>query len=147
MPLDVSREMKNIERFYKNGIRFECQGSGKCCITRSGYSFVYLSFNDRKRIAAHFGISTRQFTGQYAQKTDGLYHLKDPEGDCPFFSNNRCDIYESRPQQCRTWPFWPENMKKIVWENEIVPSCPGIGTGKLYTAEEIEDILEIDRTA
>ena len=27
----------------KNGIRFECQGSGKCCVSRDSYGFVYLS--------------------------------------------------------------------------------------------------------
>ena len=36
---------------YKNGIRFECQGSGKCCVSRDAYGFVYLSNIDLKRFS------------------------------------------------------------------------------------------------
>jgi hypothetical protein len=39
--------MTKKNKFYKEGIRFECQGEGKCCVTRGRYGYVYLSFNDR----------------------------------------------------------------------------------------------------
>ncbi len=128
-------------RFYKNGIRFECQGSGKCCITRGKYGYVYLSFKDRKRLAAYFGISTDTFTAKYAAKTGGFYHLKYTYKDCPFYRESRCMAYDARPWQCRTWPFWPENMNTAVWEREVAAYCPGVGKGRLYSAEEIEEIL------
>ncbi len=131
-------ERKN---FYKDGIKFECQGSGKCCITRGKYGSVYVSFKDRKRLAACLGISTNAFTAKYAKKTDGLYHIKNIDKDCFFYRENRCMVYDARPWQCRTWPFWPENMNRIVWEEEVASYCPGIGKGKLYSAEEIEEIL------
>jgi len=127
--------------FYQNGLRFECQGDGRCCITRGRYGYVYLSFNDRKRLAAHLGISTAEFTAHYTEKEDGLYLLKYADRDCPFFKDNRCSAYNARPWQCRTWPFWPENMNKAVWEREVASYCPGVGKGRLYTAEEIEQIL------
>ncbi len=38
---------------YKKGIRFECQGSGKCCVSRDSYGFVYLSDNDLIEIAKY----------------------------------------------------------------------------------------------
>ncbi|HLC23137.1 MAG TPA: YkgJ family cysteine cluster protein [Dehalococcoidia bacterium] len=135
------KAMKKVKRFYDEGIRFECQGEGKCCLSRGRYSYVYLSFGDRKRLAAHFGMSVEAFTKAYARRTDGLVHLDYPEKDCPFFKENRCDVYEARPWQCRTWPFWPENMRRDVWEREVATYCPGIGKGRLYTAEEIEEIL------
>ena len=138
--------MEKSKQFYKKGIRFACQGSGKCCVTRGKYAYVYLSFHDRKRLAAYLGIAPRTFTIGYTQKTDGLYHLKDPEKSCPFFEDNRCAVYEARPRQCRTWPFWPENMAQEVWEREVASYCPGVGTGRLYSAEEIETILEKSRT-
>ena len=36
--------MKKIN--YKEGIKFECQSSGNCCVSRGSYGFVYLSLKD-----------------------------------------------------------------------------------------------------
>ncbi len=132
--------------FYHEGIRFECQGSGKCCTSRGSYGYVYLTLEDRKRFADFFGMSTVQFTRQYCDSKDGHVFLKDPpqaSGDCIFLEDgNRCGTYEARPEQCRTWPFWPENMKAKTWRREIASFCPGVGKGRLYTREEIEEILK-----
>jgi len=132
--------------FYHEGIRFECQGSGKCCTSRGTYGYVYLTKKDQKRFADYFGLSPAQFVKQYCRVKDGNVSLVDPpeaNGDCIFLENgNRCGTYEARPEQCRTWPFWPENMKAKTWRNEIATYCPGVGKGKLHTREEIEAILE-----
>jgi len=32
-------------------------------------------------------------------------------------------------------------MDKTVWEREVALYCPGVGKGRLYSAEEIEEIL------
>ncbi len=128
-------------RFYRDGLFFECQGDGKCCISRGRYGYVYLSFGDRRRLAAHFAISTAEFTARYTEKEDSNYQLKYTGKDCPFFSQNRCSVYDARPWQCRTWPFWPENMNETVWLREVAAYCPGVGKGRLYTAEEIKEII------
>jgi Fe-S-cluster containining protein len=133
--------MNSGKRFYGEGLRFECQGDGKCCVSRGKYGYVYLSFNDRRRLAAFFGIPTAEFTARYAEREDGLYQLKYEDKDCPFLRDNRCSVYEARPWQCRTWPFWPENMNRTVWEREVLAYCPGAGKGTLYSADEIEEIL------
>lgn len=133
--------MSRGKRFYREGIRFECQGEGNCCVSRGDYGHVYLSFGDRKRLAAHFGMSTTGFTAAYTRKVDGLTELRYHGKDCPFLQDNRCQVYEARPWQCRTWPFWPENMNSAVWEKEVASWCPGAGKGRLYTAEEIAAIL------
>ena len=133
--------MSKGKRFYKDGIRFTCRGDGKCCLTRGGYGHVYLSFNDRRRLAAHLKLSLAQFTARYTVREDGLVELKYEDRDCPFLKENRCVVYEARPRQCRTWPFWPENMDSDVWEREVASYCPGADSGRLFTAEEIEDIL------
>jgi hypothetical protein len=103
---------------------------------------VYLSFGDRRRLAAHQRMSTSEFTALYTRKVDGLHELRYTGRDCPFFQDNRCRVYEARPWQCRTWPFWPENMNSRVWETEVASWCPGAGKGRLYTSEEIENILK-----
>lgn len=133
--------MRKGKRFYKDGIRFECQGEGNCCVSRGNYGYVYLSFNDRRRLAVHFKLSTTEFTAKFTRKTDGLYELIYADKDCPFLKSKRCEVYDARPRQCRTWPFWPENMNETVWEQEVASWCPGAGKGRLYVSEEIEEIL------
>ena len=61
-------------------------------------------------------------------------------GDCVFFDSKtrKCQVYEARPRQCRTWPFWDSNLKSPeAWE-KTCEVCPGSGRGKLYSLEEIE---------
>ena len=84
---------------------------------------------------------------RYCEKTDGFFHLRNPDRDCPFQKGNRCSVYRARPEQCRTWPFWPENMDEKVWSQEIAEICPGIGKGRLWNVKQIEKQLrkEVER--
>jgi Fe-S-cluster containining protein len=131
-----------LSKLFKDGIRFECQGSGRCCVSRGSYGYVYLSLADRKRMAATLGLRCNVFTRRYCEKKFGLFHLKSPEKDCHFLEDNKCTVYEGRPTQCRTWPFWPENLNARTWNFEVSNYCAGIGKGKLYSPEEILRIVE-----
>ncbi len=128
--------------FWKNGIRFECQGSGKCCTSRGSYGFVYLTIEDRRRFAKYFKIPTASFTKKYCEMTGGHFHLRDIKNDCEFLSDKKCTVYEARPIQCRTWPFWPENMNAKTWKRDVVAFCPGIGKGKTHSAKSIQKVLD-----
>ena len=133
--------------FWSEGLRFECQQSGRCCTSRGEYGYIYLTPEDRERLASSLGMSLTEFVSVHCQETDGYVHLRNPELDCEFLEGARCGVYEGRPEQCRTWPFWPENMKARVWRGEIAPFCPGIGKGRLYTAEEIrQELKRIDES-
>jgi hypothetical protein len=101
---------------------------------------VYLTLQDRQRLARTLRIPTRQFTREYCENTDGLFHLKESGPDCMFLSDKRCSVYDGRPTQCRTWPFWPENMSAKTW-TAIAAECPGVGKGRVVPAEEIRQIL------
>jgi Fe-S-cluster containining protein len=101
---------------------------------------VYLTLEDRRRLARALGIPTRRFTREYCAKTDGLHHLRDTGPDCLFLMEKRCSVYEARPTQCRTWPFWPENMSARAW-TAIAAFCPGVGTGQVVSLEAIERAL------
>tara|TARA_Y100000768_G_C23673914_1_gene539028 strand:- start:210 stop:677 length:468 start_codon:yes stop_codon:yes gene_type:complete len=132
---------------YNNGIRFECQGSGNCCVSRNSYGYVYLSEDDLKRFSKYFKISLKNFKDKYCHTTDGYIHLVEKpefEGNCIFLKEKKCSVYESRPSQCRTWPFWNENMNTKVWNKDISINCPGIGKGKLLNKKEIEKLLKED---
>ena len=132
--------------FYSNGLKFECQGSGKCCTSHGEFGFVFLTLEDRRRFAKHLAISTAAFTKQYCDLRDGAWHLKeDPKNqDCMFLKSKRCSVYEARPTQCRTWPFWPEVMTAKAWKEEVASFCPGVGKGQLWPKEEIEKIMAED---
>jgi Fe-S-cluster containining protein len=138
--------------FYAEGLRFECQGSGKCCTSRGAYGYVYLNTEDQKRFAKYFELSVPDFKEKYCGKKDGHVFLlnpgqmgmtEHPQGDCIFLEGgNRCGVYEARPEHCRTWPFWPENMNPKTWTTEIATFCPGVGKGKLHTYEEIKAVVD-----
>ncbi len=130
--------MKGSE-FWKEGLKFECQGSGNCCVSRGGYGYVYLTLSDRRALAKEVGLSTSAFTRRFCQQDGGIWRLKDGSSlDCVFLLNNRCSVYRGRPMQCRTWPFWPETLKSRAWNQEVAEFCPGVGKGKVWSAQEIE---------
>ena len=133
--------------WWQEGIRFECQGSGRCCVSRGSYGYIYLTLADRRRLAAELQLPTRQFTRQYCLKAeDGQFYLDSPEPECRFLDGTQCSVYEARPVQCRTWPFWPENMKAKAW-TAIAEFCPGVGQGNVVPAEQIISILREQRRA
>lgn len=132
------------ESFWEKGIRFECQGTGRCCLSRGAYGYVYLTLDDRRRLARHLGTRTAAFTRRHCATTDGYVHLKHPEKDCQFLDGKRCGVYEARPAQCRTWPFWPENLNARTWKKEVASFCPGVGKGRLHSADEIRALAEQD---
>jgi Fe-S-cluster containining protein len=60
-----------------------------------------------------------------------------------FLKNKQCSVYEARPNQCRTWPFWPEVMNAKSWKKDVADFCPGVGKGPVIPAKEIERQLKI----
>tara|TARA_Y100000590_G_C15417060_1_gene899887 strand:- start:5 stop:466 length:462 start_codon:yes stop_codon:yes gene_type:complete len=130
-----------------DGIKFECQGSGNCCVSRGSYGYVYLSKKDLKKLSKYFNLSKKEFVLQFCQTTDGYIHLVEKNnlnGKCIFLNKNRCTVYKSRPTQCRTWPFWNENMNPKIWNKEISIYCPGIGKGKKINSQTIKKFLKED---
>lgn len=133
--------------FYEQGLQFECQGSGKCCTSHGEFGFVFLTKEDRTRFAKHLNITVGEFKKTYCDQTNGIWHLKEEKGrpDCLFLQKKRCSVYEARPNQCRTWPFWPEVMNAKAWKTEVESFCPGVGKGRIWSKSEIEEIVERDK--
>ncbi len=131
------------KKWWSDGLRFQCQGSGKCCTSHGEYGFVYLTPQDRKKMADFLGLKAAEFTKKHCQRTSGVWHLKeDPKRpDCQFLKGKGCSVYEARPTQCRTWPFWPEVMNAKTWSKDVVSFCPGVGKGPLITEDFIEKTL------
>lgn len=131
-------------KWWHSGIQFECQGSGRCCVSHGDYGYVYMTKSDRIRMAQALDLPTQEFTRKYCKKEEGLFHLIEGEGGaCAFLENKKCGVYEGRPTQCRTWPFWPDVMNAKTWNKEVKSFCPGVGKGKVWSREEIENQLAI----
>jgi Fe-S-cluster containining protein len=131
--------------FYAKGLRFQCTGCGECCRTRNGKpSWVYVTIEERRRLARHFKLRTSAFTRRYCEKTNGFFHLRNPSSNCLFLDGARCTVYAARPGQCRTYPFWNENLGASAWA-KTARECEGIGRGRVWTREEIEQRLRDER--
>lgn len=112
-------------------LRFHCTGCGKCC-TGGGSYVVEVSRVEQRRIQRHLGISwpwfRRRYVFRFDEETESLPMLK---GRCEFLDDNmHCRIYQVRPLQCRTYPFWPELMNPKAWRAER-KRCEGIGQGEV----------------
>lgn len=119
--MDVEKEL-----WFQEGLKFKCTGCGKCCTGSPGY--VYLSEPDVYRLADHLQMSAKDFLEQYARKEDDVYVLRDRPGsyDCTFLKNNQCSVYEARPTQCRTFPWWAYHLNdRKDWE-AAAERCEGI---------------------
>jgi len=136
--------MATEEWYARNGLRFECTQCGNCCTGPPGY--VWINDEETKRIAEKLGLSVTAFRREYAHQAHGRWTLNErrtAEGyDCVFLERDGlgkalCSIYDVRPRQCRTWPFWKENLTSSrAWE-QTKQNCPGSGHGKLYPVEQI----------
>lgn len=125
--------------WYKDGLRFECTGCGDCCTGAPGY--VWVNKAEVTAMASAIDVPVDEFYEKYTRKVGIRYSLIEySNGDCVFFDNKsrRCNVYEARPRQCRTWPFWNSNIRTEEAWQETCEACPGSGKGKLVSLEEIE---------
>ena len=126
---------ENRTYFFDNGIRFECRRCGECCTGDPGT--VYIGPEEILPIAEALGVTKTAFISQYLYPYKDSFSVgEDKQGRCLLF-NDGCKVYEVRPLQCRTFPFWFDNMRSESRWAQVVQSCPGIGQGRCYTKEEI----------
>jgi Fe-S-cluster containining protein len=131
---------KEKQPWYKDGLQFQCTGCGDCCTGGPGY--VWVNKDDIANLAACTGMEPDDFVAKYVRDVGKRKSLKEKEEanfDCVFLDANRkCTVYEARPRQCRTWPFWDSNVRTPEDWKTTCQACPGSGTGKLYQLSEIE---------
>lgn len=127
------------------GLRFSCTMCGNCCSGPAGY--VIVSDEEAAALAKRLNISVQKFITDYTHVTSegrSLNEKKSPAGlDCIFLDRTTvpgkaiCGVYEDRPIQCRTWPFWPSVIKsERTWE-QAKRTCPGMDQGKLHSVQKI----------
>jgi|SRR3989344_2746691 len=126
--------------WFSEGLRFKCTGCGKCCTGTPGY--VFLSEQDLHRLAEHFQLTPEEFAKQYTRKEEDRLALIDQPstGDCIFLKDKKCTVYQARPMQCQTFPWWLHNLRNPEDWNEASRRCEGINhvDAPVVPSEEIE---------
>lgn len=135
----MRNEGNTPRQWYREGLEFGCTRCGDCCRGEPG--FVWVTPAEMKRIAEFLRLPVKEFKRRYCRRVVSRTSLVELQnGDCIFWEG-QCKIYEVRPKQCRTFPFWSHNVAdEDSWE-WLKTRCPGCGRGRHYTYEEIQDIL------
>lgn len=100
---------------------------GRCCTGESGY--IYVSPDEILALANLLKLKPQVFVEKYLYKKGYKYSLKEVvinnSYDCVFYDrlSNGCRVYEARPTQCRTFPFWDYFKQRV---DELKDECPGI---------------------
>jgi Fe-S-cluster containining protein len=124
--------------WYHQGLRFRCAGCGGCCTGEPGY--VWVNKAEIEALAAAIHGDAEQFEQRYVRLIGIRRSLVEfPNGDCVFFDGERrtCQVYEVRPRQCRTWPFWESNLRTPQTWEAMSTDCPGANRGPVVALEKI----------
>ena len=128
--------------WYREGLRFECMRCGRCCRGEPGY--VWVRPLEIAEIAGFLKLDEGEFRRSYVRRALGDTALVElANGDCLFWSPAGCRIYEVRPVQCRTFPFWNEYVRSQVGWAMAARRCPGVNRGRLWLPGEIERLVEL----
>lgn len=130
-------------QFFSSGLKFSCKRCSACCRYDAG--FVYLSEKDIEKLALNLKMDKNAFINTYCRWVaywhgdkgqDALSLKEKPNNDCIFWDSG-CTVYQSRPLQCVTFPFWSSIVSsKKSWEIAAA-ACPGMNSGALHTGDEI----------
>ncbi|MDF3127727.1 YkgJ family cysteine cluster protein [Kiritimatiellaeota bacterium B1221] len=138
--LKKTRAHSQLPSCLADGVRFSCTDCGLCCSGAPGK--VRVSEEEIREISEYRNQSETDFRSSETRVVKGEVLLKEKEnGDCVFFVNNRCQIHEVKPRQCRTYPFWFQNVRNDRAWQKTCKECPGIGQGKWYSPEEIVEVV------
>lgn len=131
---------QNDQPWYKDGLKFQCTGCGDCCTGAPGY--VWVNREEIAALAAEVGLDVDEFEKRYVRVIGVRKSLKELKKsyDCIFLDaeTRKCTVYNARPRQCRTWPFWDSNLRSPETWAHTCEVCPGSGVGKLHQLEVIQ---------
>lgn len=142
---DAAPDWFDRPRAEEPGLRFACTQCGNCCTGAPGY--VLFSEDEGRAMAAELGVPHVAFLDRYTRETPegrSLREVRTEHGhDCVLLDRTSrpgkaiCSVYTARPTQCRTWPFWPENLRSRRHWQRAAQTCPGIGRGPLHSPETV----------
>jgi Fe-S-cluster containining protein len=80
--------------------QINCKTCANCCKEKSPIVLEkeILSISDRLK------ISKEEFINKYLENTEESNDFIISKRPCPFLKNNECEIYDIRPEDCRSYP-------------------------------------------
>ena len=132
-------------KWYSGGLCFECRRCGRCC-SGPHEGFIWVTSREAGLIADFLREPLKLVLRDYTKRVG--FHMtiieRPDTKDCIFYRRADdmpgCAIYPVRPAQCRSWPFWPENLADADCWEKASRNCRGIEQGRHYSFEEIKDI-------
>lgn len=116
---------KNFSYGFNENACKEC--GGKCCTGESGN--IFANKEELKALREYLKLDEKEFASKYLKKVGFRMSFKEVKFEdgfaCIFFDQvqKNCSIYDFRPMQCRTFPFW-EYFK--THQEELKKECIGI---------------------
>jgi Fe-S-cluster containining protein len=135
--------------FYASGLKFTCKRCSSCCRYDSG--FVFLSENDLEKLIARLKMDRDGFIKKYCRWVtdvngkEVLSLREKPNKDCILW-DSVCTVYEARPVQCKTFPFWKSILSSPKAWDIAATGCPGMNSGETHSDKSIGEYLKM-RTA
>lgn len=134
-----------------DGLAFSCTLCGNCCTGPEGY--VLVDNAETEPLARRMGLTPAEFLAAYTRETSmgrSLIEKQSEAGlDCVFLDREKipgkavCGVYEERPKQCRTWPFWKSNLtSRSAWER-AKRTCPGMDKGRVYSVQQVRVLRDV----
>jgi Fe-S-cluster containining protein len=129
--------------WYVDGLAFECTRCGNCCTGSPGH--VWVSLPEVERLASRLSLTIDQFGSRYLRLVGSrLSLLESRRGDCVFWdAASGCTVYDARPDQCRSWPFWHSHLADPESWQKVSEFCPGCNSGPSYDLVQIRSILQL----
>lgn len=134
------KKSSSDSNWYSEGLPFKCTECGKCCGGTPGY--VWVNETEMEAMASFLKISLKEFMCKYTRRIGQRYSLLESKKtfDCVFLKDKKCQVYGARPTQCRTYPWWPQNLTTPEAWQETAQHCEGINpSAPLIACETIEE--------
>jgi Fe-S-cluster containining protein len=146
------KSSKTLSKWFNGGLKFDCTKCGNCC---RGRTKVFVNEAEVFELSLFLNESKSDFLQKYTYTTvqDGVTHVSlkskmsaliagRSSKECIFLDKSgQCSVYEVRPTQCQTYPFWPSHLiGQLEWQAEQ-RTCEGIGRGSSMSLVPQEEIF------
>ena len=146
----MSEELEKRFAFpwYSKGLPFSCTQCGKCCTGAPGY--VWTTEEEIAQMAEFLKFSVQEFKKRYIRRIGQRLALVERKAadthSCIFYHNKQCQVYSTRPFQCRAYPFWQENVLSEESWKLAAQECEGIHSdAPVIPQKDIEGFLDAQR--